>query len=103
MSRENPLESDRVVYRGISEGASTQTALYFSMIDEVIVWPSFTSTSIDRDYVIIHFIDGGDSMLSAITLHPGDCAALIEDYSAYGSESEVLIAASSVFKIGEVE
>jgi hypothetical protein len=42
-------------------------------------------------------------MLFEITLHPGDCAALIEDYSAYEGESEVLIAALSVFKIEDVE
>jgi hypothetical protein len=103
MSRQHPLESDRIVYRGISEGASTQTALYFSMIDELIVFPSFTSTSTDRDYVITHFICGDDSMLFEITLHRGDCAALIEEYSAHPGESEVLIAASSVFKVDDVE
>jgi hypothetical protein len=41
--------------------------------------------------------------LFEIRLHPGDCAAVIDEYSEHPSECKILIAASSVFIIDEVE
>jgi hypothetical protein len=73
------------------------------MIDEVIVWSGFTSTSTNRNYVIGQFIKNEDSILFEIVLHPGNVAICISEYSAIPSESAVLIAASTGFKIHEVE
>jgi hypothetical protein len=76
--------------------------LYESLIVEVIVWSDFTSTSLDRDMVIEKFINGEDSLLFQILLHPGDVAASIEDFSVDPNEKEVLIAASSGFIVEDV-
>jgi hypothetical protein len=102
-SHNHPLLANLVVYRGINRGGGRLVSLYESMIDEVIVWRGFTSTSKDRDYVIEHFLSDDDSILFEITLHPGSVAVCIEDYSHYQSESEVLIAAETAFKIEGVE
>jgi hypothetical protein len=98
-----PLTEDLIVYRVISGDGSKLGPLYVSMIDEVIVWPSFTSTSTNRTFVIDHFITDEDSILFEIQLHPGAVAVLIQDCSAAPSESEYLIAASTGFKIHAVD
>jgi TPR repeat protein len=98
-----PLLLNMIVYRGIQQNGKMLVPLYESMIGEVIVWPSFTSTSINRDFVISAFIKGDDSLLFEIALHPGDVAVAIEAYSAYAGESEILIAASSGFMVEDVE
>jgi hypothetical protein len=69
------------------------------MIGNVVVWRVFTSTSTDRDYALKHFIEDDDSILFEIELHAGDVAVLIEAHSEYGSEREVLIVASTGFKV----
>jgi hypothetical protein len=102
-SRKDPLANATVVYRVISGNGSRLGSLYESMIDEVIVWPSFTSTSTDRAFVIAHFIKDEDSILFEIRLHPGAVPASIQAYSAVPSESEYLIAASSGFKVDAVD
>jgi hypothetical protein len=102
-SHTRPLTSDLSVYRGIKVSGSQFIPLYQSMIGEVIVWPSFTSTSTNQQYVINHFITGSDSILFKILLHPGNVAVHIENYSDYASESEVLIAASTGFMVESVE
>jgi hypothetical protein len=102
-SHKHPLSEDVVVYRSLETGGRRFATLYESMIDEVIVWLGFTSTSLDRDYVINHFMKDEDSILFEIILHPGDIAACIEDYSAVASESEILIAASTGFRVEGVE
>jgi hypothetical protein len=102
-SQSHPLESDIIAYRGISSKGTQFAPLYESMIDEVIVWSGFTSTSTDRDCVIQSFIKNENSILFKITLHAGDSAALISEYSEYRFESEILIAASSGFKVENVE
>jgi hypothetical protein len=61
------------------------------------------STSLDRNLVISRFINDEDSLLFEISLHVGDSAVVISDFSVYEDESEVLIAASSGFIIEEVE
>jgi hypothetical protein len=98
-----PLPSEMTVYRGIQQGGKILLPLYESLIGEVIVWPSFTSTSINRNFVISRFIKGEDSMLFEISLHPGDVAVAIDEHSDYARESEILIAASSGFTVDEVE
>jgi hypothetical protein len=102
-SRIDPLTSKVVVYRGLKTGGLRLAPLYYSMIDEVIVWPSFTSTSKSRDVVIENFIEDEDSILFEIVLHPGDIACCIRDYSEYENESEILIAATTGFTIESVE
>jgi hypothetical protein len=102
-SRHFPLVESTIVYRGIRTGASTLVPLYTSMIDEVIVWTSFTSTSRNRRTVVDSFIQGEDSVLFVIELHPGDVCADIHDYSEYPNEKEILIAASSAFIIVAVD
>jgi hypothetical protein len=73
------------------------------MIGNVVVWPGFTSTSIDCNSVLRSFIHNEDSVLFKIDLHPGDVAVRIEEYSEYGSEQEVLIAASTGFEVLSVD
>jgi hypothetical protein len=102
-SYHHPLSKDVIVYRGFQSGGKRLAPLYGSMINEVIVWSSFTSTSTNRAYVINHFIKNEDSILFEIALHPGNVAVSIKQYSAIPSESEILIAASTGFKIEGVE
>jgi hypothetical protein len=98
-----PLKLNMTVYRGIEQHGKQLVPLYESMIGEVVVWPGFTSTSSDRNFVISRFIQGADSLLFEIKLHPGDVAGEIYEYSAFQRESEILIAASSGFKIKSVD
>jgi hypothetical protein len=91
------------VYRGIQQHSKHLVPLYESMIGEVIIWPGFTSTSPNRELVISRFIKRADSLLFKIKLHPGDIAARIRDYCVFQEESEILIAASSGFKIKSVD
>jgi hypothetical protein len=102
-SHNHPLVSNMTVYRAIQQRGNMLVPLYESMIGEVIVWPGFTSTSTDRDFVISTFIHGEDSLLFEISLHPGDAAVAITDCSDHPDESEILIAASSGFTIDDVE
>jgi hypothetical protein len=94
-SHYNPLSNDIVVYRAFASDGVRLAPLYESMIDEVIVWSSFTSTSTDRDHVIEHFVKNGDGILLEIALHPGNAAISIEEHSVHQLESEILIAAST--------
>jgi hypothetical protein len=96
-SHNRPISQEIVVYRGFRTGGTRLASFYQSMVDEVIVWAGFTSTSMNRDYVIHDFIVDNDSILFEITLHPGDVAVELGDYSVAPSESEILIAASSGF------
>jgi prephenate dehydrogenase len=73
------------------------------MIGEVIVWSGFTSASLKRESMITDFITSKDSILFEILLHPGNTAAHVWDHSMFTSESEILIAASSVFMVESVE
>jgi hypothetical protein len=90
------------VYRGIERGADL-VPLYESLIGDVVVWPGFTSTSLDRDSVLSRFITGGDCVLFEIELHPSDVAVMIEKYSKHSSEKEVLIPASTAFKVISID
>jgi hypothetical protein len=80
-----------------------RAALYESMIDDVIVWSGFTSTSTNRAYVIRHFLKNEDSIPFEIALHPGNVAIDVKKHSIYRVESEILIPASTGFKIDTVE
>jgi hypothetical protein len=102
-SHRQPLSSDITVYRGIRTQGRMLAPLYESMIGEIIHWPGFTSTSKDPDVVKSTFINGEDSLLFKISLHPGDVAVDIHEYSRSGQEAEILIAASSGFTIDDVE
>jgi hypothetical protein len=103
LSHVHPLSTAIVVHRGFKSGAQKLIPLYHSMIGEVIVWSSFTSTSMHRECVIDQFITDEDSILFEILLHPGDAAACVWDYSRFSSELEVLIAAASGFMVESVE
>jgi hypothetical protein len=98
-SRIQPFTESLVVYRGLRSKGSELVPLYESMIGQVIVWPGFTSTSTNVEYVIRHFVRGPDGILFKINLHPGDVAARIQDYSKHQHESEVLVAALSGFVV----
>jgi hypothetical protein len=98
-----PLVRDITVFRGVSSDGCKLADMFESMIDKFVVLPSFTSTSIDRQIAIRNFVGTGDGILFEITLHPGDIATPIEDHSMYGYESEILIAASSVFRVIDVD
>jgi hypothetical protein len=75
----HPLSTEIVVYRGFKSGGSKLIPLYHSMIGEVIVWSSFTSTSMKQESVIENYIAVEDSILFEILLHRGDAAACIWD------------------------
>jgi hypothetical protein len=101
-SHAKPIQENLVVYRGIA-GSASLGLLYETMIGDVVVWPGFTSTSIDCNSVLRSFIHNEDSVLFEIELHPGDAAVLIEQYYEYGSEREILIAASTGFEVLRVD
>jgi hypothetical protein len=102
-SHSQSLSSDVIVSRGIRQHGRMLTALYDSMVGEVIVWPGFTSTSTNRDLEISKFIERSVSLLFEISLHPGDIATSSKAYFEHENESELFIAASSGFKVDEVE
>jgi hypothetical protein len=102
LSRQTPLQEDIRVYRGFHSRGSYFASLFESAIGDVIVWPGFTSTSMDRDRVIADFT-AEDGILFEINLHPGDVGVPIRDYSTFESENEVLIAASSGFRVESVD
>jgi hypothetical protein len=100
-SRDRPLRENLVVYRGVEQSYES-VQLYESIVGNVVVWPGFTSTSTDRDYMLNHFITDENSVLFEIELHPGDVAVMIEEYSDFQLEREVLIAASTGFTVVSV-
>jgi hypothetical protein len=102
-SQAKPLTEDRIVYRGFSSDGPILVPLYESMVGEVIVWRGFTSTSTDIDVVIQKFVQNADGILFEIELHRGDVATDIACYSENPSDSILLIAASSTFRVVEVE
>jgi hypothetical protein len=57
-------------FSSIQQDGKMLVPLYESMIGEVIVWPSFASTSINRDFVLSTFIKGDDILLFEIVLRP---------------------------------
>jgi hypothetical protein len=103
LSQLRPLQSDIRVYRGFHSGGSVLIPLFQSVIGNVIVWPGFTSASTDRDQVIANFTDKKNGVLFEIDLHPGDLGISIRDYSTFAYENEVLIAASSGFRVESVD
>jgi hypothetical protein len=102
LSHKEPIHENLVVYRGIERGANL-VLLYESLIGDVVVWPGFTSTSLDRDSGSSRFITGDDCVLFEIELHPGDVAVMLEKYSKHSSEREVLIPASTGFKVISID
>jgi hypothetical protein len=98
-----PLTEPVVVYRGISSGGRAYADLFNSMVSELVVLPSFTSTSLSRRVAIEKFAKAYDGVLLEIDLHPGDIATHISDCSDYPYETEILIAASSVFRVIAVD
>jgi hypothetical protein len=102
-SQLQPLTEDCIVYRGFPSDGLRLAALYISAVGEVIIWPGFTSTSTDFECAIHRFVqkrgEGEDGILFEIELHAGDVAVNIARYSSHPSESEVLIAASSAFRV----
>jgi hypothetical protein len=73
------------------------------MLGDVIVWPGFTITSRDRDYVLETFIINEDCALFEIELHPGDIAVDIQRESDFQHEREILIPASTAFEVISVD
>jgi hypothetical protein len=94
-SRIQRFPGDRVVYRGIQSSGFELANLYDSMI-------GFTSTSTDCQYVLHRFVKKGDGILFEIIHHPGKVMADIPSCSDFAVESEILIAASSAFRVLEV-
>jgi hypothetical protein len=91
------------VYCGFHSGGSVLIPLFQSVIGDVIVWPGFTSASTHRDRVIAHFTDKKNGLLFKVDLHPGDLGVSIRDYSVFKHENEILIAASSGFRVESVD
>jgi TPR repeat protein len=102
LSETDPIQENLIVYRGVKQ-CGNHALLYESLIGDIVVWPGFTSSSTNRDLVLRRFITPDDSILFEIELHPGDVAARIEQHSEYGSEGEVLIAASTGFQVLSVD
>jgi hypothetical protein len=101
-SLHHPIEAC-TVYRGFSSDGDAHANLYASMIEQVIVWRGFASTSPDRERVISSFVCGPSGILFEIYLPAGAVAVSIAEFSAHPSESEVLIAASSGFVVNSVD
>jgi hypothetical protein len=76
-SYHHPPSNNLCVYRGFVSRGGRLASLY-----AVIVWPSFTSASTDRDCVIDKFIKDENSILFENALHPGDVAVCIAEHSA---------------------
>jgi hypothetical protein len=87
------IPSDGIVHQGLRPGGTKLLPLSHSMIGEVIVSSSFTSTSLERESAITDFITSEDSILFDVLLHPGHSAGYDSDHSKFISESETLIAA----------
>jgi hypothetical protein len=102
LSHTEPFQEDLTVYRVIS-GDGDLELLYASMIGGVVVWPGFTSTSRDRNYVLSTFATNDCCVLFEIELHPGDIAVEIQDVSEYQDEREILIPASTAFEVMSVD
>jgi hypothetical protein len=62
-SHTNPIRENLIVHRGIQRTAAF-AQLYESMIGDIVVWPGFTSTSADRDYLLRYFVTGEDCILA---------------------------------------
>jgi hypothetical protein len=90
------------VSRGFARGGERLAPLYESMIDEVIIWSCFRSTSTGRDYAIHHFSEFEDGIIFDTALHPGNCAISISEYSVKPTESGVLIPGSAAFNIAPI-
>jgi hypothetical protein len=99
----SPIVKDQIVYRGMPSRGSELAPLDESYIDRVIVWPSFTSTSLNRELVMETFVKSSEGILFESTLHPGAIATNISGYSVHPEESEVLIAAMSGFIVESVD
>jgi hypothetical protein len=103
LAKAHPISEDTIVYRGIDHNGQQLLPLYYSMLDEVIVYPSFTSSTLNREYALTNFVGDNDGILFEIVLHPGTVAADIHELSAIPVEQEVLIAASTAFRIDRIE
>jgi hypothetical protein len=91
------------VYRGFRSKGTQLAPLYESMVGEMFVWCGFTSTSRKRERVIRNFVRSEEGILFDIIVHPRDVVASIGCYSQFAYEAEVVIAASSIFRVVEVE
>jgi TPR repeat protein len=101
-SHENPILENLVVYRGIG-GAADRLMLYESTIDDVVVWSEFTIASTDRDSALNYCITHEECVLFEIELHPGDVAVVPEQHAEDQLGNQVLIAASTGFKVLSVD
>jgi hypothetical protein len=69
-----------ILYWGIRQQGRILALLYESLTGEVMVWPGFASTSVDRSLVMSKFTDGGESLLVEISFHPGNAVATNRDH-----------------------
>jgi hypothetical protein len=74
----------------------------FSSVAVMLIPRGTPDTSIYVKSVIRRFVKKGDGILFEILLHADAVAADIRPFSAYPNESEILIAASSTFRIEKV-
>jgi hypothetical protein len=63
-SHVHPILSDLLVYQGLRSGGTKLIPLHHSMIEEVIVWSSFTSTSLERESLIDSGFSDGRILLT---------------------------------------
>jgi hypothetical protein len=101
-SQLHPMDEDTVVYRGIPLIGPTLAVLYESVVGEIVLWRSFTSTSRRIEIAVHSFAKNRTGILFEIALHPGCAAADISSFSDH-AESEVLIAAYTAFHVDSVD
>jgi hypothetical protein len=87
-SQLHPIAENPVVYRGIPRLGQNLEPLYLHVIDEIILWRGFTSTSRRIKTAVRNSAKDRSGVLFEITLHSGCSASDISSVSAH-RESEV--------------
>jgi hypothetical protein len=88
------------VFRGFPEGGQVLAAQYGELVGELIVWSGFSMASVEIGKVVQNFVRGNDGILFEIVLTPGTIAVTLGFDDT--EESDVLIAAGSIFKVESV-
>jgi hypothetical protein len=94
--------NDSPVRRAVHSGLSQIVGHFKRMILQSLLRPMWKILR-KHFYSPLHFIKNEDNILFEIVLHPGDIAICIADHSVTASESEILIAELTGFKMDQIE
>jgi hypothetical protein len=98
---QEPFKKEVIVYCGLHGIDHGLVACYLSVIGDIVLWRSFTSTSRNLELTIRDFVNSEKGILFDIHLYPGNIAADISRYSAF-EEFEMLIPAYTAFRVDDV-